>query len=53
MTENLRSLLELVAKKCPENLVEINETMDLPHREIAAYLKLMEDRGRLPVTMFR
>ena len=53
MTKNLRSFLELVAKKSPEDLVEVKETMDPAHHEVAAYLKLMEDRGRLPVTIFR
>ena len=53
MAKDLRSYLEWFVKKYPEEFVEVGEVIDPAHHEVAAYLKLMEDRGRFPVTIFR
>lgn len=53
MAKDLKSYLEWSAKEYPEEFVEVKEVIDPAHHEVAAYLKLMEDRGQLPVTIFQ
>jgi len=52
VAKDLRSFLELITQKCPGELNEVKEVIDPAHHEVAAYLKLLEDKGRLPVTIF-
>ncbi len=53
MAKDLRSYLARLRKEYPEGFVEVKEVIDPAHHEVAAYLKLMEDRGQLPVTIFQ
>jgi UbiD family decarboxylase len=53
MAKDLRSYLEWLATKHPEEFMEVKEAIDPAHHEVAAYLKLLEDKGQFPVTVFR
>ena len=53
MAKDLRNYLAWLAKEYPEEFVEVKEVIDPAHHEVAAYLKVMEDKGRLPVTLFQ
>ncbi len=53
MAKDLRGYLQELSKECPEQVVELKEVIDPGHHEVAAYLKLLEDEGQLPVTIFQ
>ena len=53
MAKDLRSYLTSFKKEFPDRFIEEKESIDPPHHEVAAYLKLMEDKGELPVTLFQ
>ena len=53
MAKDLRSYLDSFKKEFPDKFVEVKESIDPPHHEVAAYLKLLEDKGELPVTLFQ
>ena len=53
MAQDLKSYLERLAETYPAELVEEQEVIDPPQHEVSAYLKLLEDKGRLPAVVFR
>ena len=53
MAKNLRDYLEKLEENHPDEFIRVTEPINPSRHEIAAYLKLMEDRGKLPVTLFQ
>ena len=53
MSQDLRSYLKKVSSKFPKEIIEVNEAIDPPNHEAAAYIKLIEDEGKFPVVLFK